>query len=299
MRKKTGGFLAFLFVLFLLNSFVYAQNNVPGNQKSFLWKVQSKTGAVYILGSVHFLKKDMYPLSSKIEDSFQKADALVVEANVNEANQNDMDKLMKNALYPETDTIEKHLSKETYELLKAKTNEFNMPSGVINRQKPWFLSLMLSSMELMKLGFDPNLGIDKYFLLKATGKKKILELESLDYQTNLFNGFSDNEQELLLLYTLKDLSIMEQEIDKLIRAWTSGDAKGMETILLKSLTEDQRLSTVYEKLIYERNRNMVYKIEEFLKNKDTYFVVVGAGHLVGKEGIIELLKAKKYAVEQM
>ncbi len=299
MRKKTSGFLAFLFVLFLLNSFVYAQDNVPGNQKIFLWKVQSKTGAVYILGSVHFLKKDMYPLSSKIEDSFQKADALVVEANVNETNQNDMDKLMKNALYLETDTIEKHLSKETYELLKAKTNEFNMPSGLINRQKPWFLSLMLSSMELMKLGFDPNLGIDKYFLLKATGKKKILELESLDYQTNLFNGFSDNEQELLLLYTLKDLSIMEQEIDKLIRAWTSGDAKGMETILLKSLTEDQRLSTVYEKLIYERNRNMVSKIEEFLKNKDTYFVVVGAGHLVGKEGIIELLKAKKYAVEQM
>jgi uncharacterized protein YbaP (TraB family) len=84
-----------------------------------------------------------------------------------------------------------------------------------------------------------------------------------------------------------------------LRAWKTGDVKNMESIATKPLAEDKNLSSLYEKLIYERNRNMVLRIEEFLKTKETYFVVVGAGHLVGKKGIIEMLKGKGYHVEQL
>jgi uncharacterized protein YbaP (TraB family) len=170
---------------------------------------------------------------------------------------------------------------------------------MINWQKPWFLALVLESLELLKLGFDPNYGIDKYFISKAEGKKKILELESLDYQIDLLSNLSDKDQELFLIYTLKDLNIMEQELDKLTQAWISGDTKGMETILTRSVSEDKRLSSIFEKLIYERNRKMVSKIEDFLRTKEVYFVIVGAGHLVGNQGIIEILKGKGYLVEQL
>jgi len=159
--------------------------------------------------------------------------------------------------------------------------------------------MTLVALESLKLGFDPNYGIDKYFLSKAEGKKKILELESLDYQIDLLSHFSDKEQELFLIYTLKDLNIMEQELDKLTQAWTTGDTKGMESILTRSVSEDKRLSPIFEKLIYERNRKMVSKIEDLLRTKETYFVIVGAGHLVGNRGIIEVLKGKGYFVEQL
>jgi len=159
--------------------------------------------------------------------------------------------------------------------------------------------MTLVALESLKLGFDPNYGIDKYFLSKAEGKKKILELESLDYQIDLLSHFSDKEQELFLIYTLKDLNIMEQELDKLTQAWTTGDTKGMESILTRSVSEDKRLSPIFEKLIYERNRKMVSKIEDLLRTKETYFVIVGAGHLVGNRGIIEILKGKGYFVEQL
>ncbi|MEW6419537.1 MAG: TraB/GumN family protein [Nitrospirota bacterium] len=74
--------------------------------------------------------------------------------------------------------------------------------------------------------------------------------------------------------------------------------KIMESLITRSSTEDRRMSSIYEKLIYERNRNMVSKIEDFLKTKETYFIVAGAGHLVGNKGIIEMLRNKGYNVEQ-
>lgn len=155
------------------------------------------------------------------------------------------------------------------------------------------------ALESVKLGFDPNLGIDKHFLSKAEGTKKVLELESLDYQVDLLSGFSDQDQELLLVYTLDDLRILEQELEKLTRAWTTGDTKGVESILTRSVSEDKRLSSVFEKVVYERNRKMASRIEDFLQTKESYFVIVGAGHLVGDRGIVEILRTKGYGVEQL
>jgi uncharacterized protein YbaP (TraB family) len=296
---KIARLLLMLFILFLLGSSSYALSAVSQNQKNFLWKVQSKTSTVYVLGSIHFMKKEAYPLNRKIEDAFDKSDVLVVEANINDVNQIDVQKLIDSAFYPVNETLEKHVSRETYEIIKKESGELGMPLEFINKQKPWFLALTFTSFELLKLKFDPNYGIDIYFLSKASGKKKIKELENIDYQINLLSKFSDNDQELFLLYTLKDLNILGREVEKMIHTWISGDTKGMESIITKSLTEDKRMASIYEKLIYERNRNMVSRIEEFLRSKETYFVIVGAGHLIGNKGIIEILRRKGYLVEQL
>jgi uncharacterized protein YbaP (TraB family) len=241
----------------------------------------------------------MYPLNKKIENAFQKSDHLVVEANINDPEKVDTQKLAESAVYLDDETFEKHVSPQTYDLVKKEVERLGVPLELIDKQKPWFLALTLASLEIVKLGFDPNYGIDGYFLSKAQDKKKILELESFDYQINLFCQLTEKEQELLLLYTLKDIQVIEQELNKLVQAWTSGDTKGVESIITRSLAEDKGLSPIYEKLIYERNRNMVSKIEDYLKTKESYFVVVGAGHLVGKRGIIEILKTKGFLVEQL
>ena len=299
MRKNYWKLFVIFSVAILLSSSIYIQNGDCQSQKNFLWRVQSKMNTVYVLGSLHFSKKEIYPLHQNIEKAFDQSEFLVVEANVNDIKKVDIQKLAESALYPANDTLEKHLSVETYEWVKKETSGLGLPIELINKQKPWFLSMTLVALESLKLGFDPNYGIDKYFLSKAEGKKKILELESLDYQIDLLSHFSDKEQELFLIYTLKDLNIMEQELDKLTQAWTTGDTKGMESILTRSVSEDKRLSPIFEKLIYERNRKMVSKIEDLLRTKETYFVIVGAGHLVGNRGIIEILKGKGYFVEQL
>ena len=296
--KHTPKLLSVFFALIFAPFVLFVQDALCQSQKSFLWKIQSEVNTVYVLGSLHFAKREIYPLRQEIENAFDQSDFLVVEANVNDIRKADVQKLVETALYPANDTLEKHLSAETYERVKKEIAGAGIPPELINKQKPWFLAMTLVALEIVKLGLDPNLGIDKYFLSKAEGKKKILELESLDYQIDLLSGLSDKDQELFLLYTLKDLNIMEQELDKMIQAWTSGDTKAMESLMTRSVSEDKRLSPIFEKLIYGRNKEMASKIESFLKTKETYFVIVGAGHLVGNQGIIELLKRKGYRVEQ-
>jgi hypothetical protein len=211
----------------------------------------------------------------------------------------DVQKLVESAFYSENETLEKHLSPETLELVKKQLTELGTSLEAANKYRPWFLALSLASLEVLKLGFDPNYGIDRYFLSKATEKKKIVELESLEYQINLLSTLSEKEQELFLLYTLKDINVLEQELDKLVKAWSVGDEKGIELIITKSLKEDKRLIPVYEKLVIERNKKMASKIEDYLKEKETFLVIVGAGHLVGNQGIIELLKGKGFVLEQL
>jgi uncharacterized protein YbaP (TraB family) len=299
MKKQTISLpLIFsLLVIFLLA--VFAQDSLSQSKKSFLWKVQSKTNTVYLLGSIHYLKKEMYPLDEKIEKAFEQSEILVVEADVSNIKKEDIQKLMENAFYTENDTLQKHLSAETYGLVKKKLEELGASLEVANKYQPWFLGLNLVSLEALKLGFDPNYGIDRYFLEKAAERKKILELESLEYQFKLFSALSEKDQGSFLLYVVKDIKVLEQELDKLVKAWTTGDEKRIELIMTKSIKEDKRLAPIYEKLVIERNKKMVSKIEEYLKEKETFFVVVGAGHLIGNQGIIELLKGKGFLPEQL
>ncbi len=291
-----------LLSVFFLSLFVLSAHvplAFPEDSKSFLWKIQSKTNTVHLLGSVHLFKKELYPLNKNIEDAFDQSPIVVVEADVSSGRQIDLQQLVEKAIYPDDDTLDKHVSQGTFELIGKKAGALGVPSELINKQKPWFLGLMFSAVEYLKLGFDPNYGIDKHFLSKATGKKQIIELESLDYQINLLANLSDKDQELFLVLTFKDLDALRKDTDTFLQAWVSGDAKEVERILTRNVAEDSRLNAIYEIIIYNRNKTMASRIEDFLKAKETHFVIVGAGHLVGEKGIVELLRKKGYLVEQM
>jgi uncharacterized protein YbaP (TraB family) len=299
IRTDVKRVLALLFILLSFYLVVFIQDAACQDQKSFLWEVKSDDNTVYVLGSLHLMRQQDYPLNKSIEDAFKKSDVLAVEANINDIAQFDMETLLEKALYPAHETLSDHVSQETYEILEKETERLGLPLMLVQKQKPWFLALSLTSMEFLKLGFDPSYGIDMHFLSQAEGKKKIIELESLEYQFDLLSGFDDDEQEAFLLYTLRDLHVLEQEMQSMLAAWKSGDTEALESIMAKSTSGDIDMSAVYEKLITERNRNMVSKIEGYLKDDKPYFVIVGAGHVVGKEGIINLLKEKGYTVKHL
>lgn len=272
--------------------------NADSVQKGFFWRVRSGTSTVYLLGSIHVFKKELYPLPARIEQAFQESDTLVVEANINEINIENMMTMLEGAFYPENETLEKHLSQDTFRRAEAKLAEFGIPIQLFQRSKPWILAMMITALEIQKFGFDPQYGIDEHFLGEAGDKKKILELESIDYQMKLFNSFSDAEQEAFLLSTLKDADTMNEQMDQFMKAWNTGDTGILESLVKTGTGEDTGALPVYEKLLYERNRKMASRIEGFLKTGGRYFVVVGAGHLVGEKGIPQILKEKGYPVER-
>ena len=299
MKKNGFRLLSIAWLVCLFSLSVHLCEAASQKQHNFLWKVQSQTNTVYLLGSVHFMKKEIYPLREEIEEAFRLSDVLAVEANVNDVVGIDVTRMISAALYPEGDSLERHISGETLERVKKEFEMLGMPLWLIARQKPWFLALTLTSLKLVQSGLDPAYGIDVHFLSKAQGQKKIRELESIDYQIDLLSGFSDSEQEAFLRYTLNDLNSLEKNIDILITAWKNGDVRAMESVIGQGVKDDRATASIYEKLIYGRNRNMAQKIEDFLKTNETYFVIIGAGHLVGDKGIVGILKKRGYQVRQL
>ncbi len=288
-----GVVLCSLFVVFAFCHNAYSSSN------NFLWEVRSSTSTVYLLGSIHFFKKELYPLNKRIEKAFDDSDFLVVEANINDITKVDIGPLVEKAFYAGEDTLANHVSSKTYELVISEAGRLGLPLELIYKQKPWFLALTLSALELMHLGFDPGFGLDVHFLSQAQGRKEVLELESVDYQIELLSGFSDEEQEIFLYSTMMNANIMRKDMDSILEAWKNGDAGGIQSVLEKSMRGDADMTSIAEKMFYGRNRDMTSKIERFLKTEKTYFVVVGAGHLVGKDGIVERLKTRGYLIEQL
>ncbi len=296
IKKYILGLLFFL--ILLATASLSPRHAGAADQKNFMWKVRSKTATVYLLGSIHYMKKESYPLNIAIEDAFSRSNVLAVEANVNNPDKLYFSKFIDSAFYPGEDTLEKHVSRQTYELVTRAFSNYGLPIELLARERPWFLALTLTALELLKSGFDPMYGIDMHFLSKA-GQKKIVELESLDQQVEMLSGFSDSEQEAFLVHTMKELDSMSTETDMLLRTWKTGDAPGLQSLLAKSAGSDQDMAAVYEKILYARNRSMTARIEDLLRSQDTCFVIVGAAHLVGNKGIVELLRTKGFPVEQM
>lgn len=269
--------------------------NVSG--EGLLWEVSSDSGTVYILGSVHLFKKELYPLPQKIEKAFRISDTVFFEVDLKELD-SIIVQFQQTGMYQEGDSLERHISKETLELVLQKIKESGIPYEIAMKFKPWVLAITIQSLEYQKLGFLPESGIDKYFYQKAT-TKEVKGFETADYQIGLLNNLSDEEQDLYLRFTLVNLEKTRLFADRITEAWLTGNLKILEEMIYAPLKEDPTLFPIYNRLIFERNRVMASKIEELLKTKRRYFVVIGAGHLAGDQGILELLHRKGYRLKRL
>ena len=271
-----------------------------GASKGFFWEVKSDHTTVYLLGSVHVAKEDFYPMQSKIENAFEASDSLVVEADLDSANQGSIQQEMsKMATYPYGESIKDHLSYETLSLLRKRLTEYGSNLAAVQMYKPWMVSMTIQMQEIAKAGFTAEHGIDLYFMNKArrTGKG-IIELEGLLYQIKLFNSFPDSLQELSLLDALTTQTEIYQNIDRVGQAWKDGDTQIIQDLFLKDIN-DPKMKPLYETVLYGRHPGMIEKIERFLNSNKTYFVVVGVGHMIGERGLVEMLQDRGYQVKRM
>jgi len=288
-----------LLVFLLFHSFeIAAQKASQAPAKNCLWKVVSKDSTVYLLGSVHLLKSDAYPLSQALEQAFSESAKLVLEVNLDSLDSPDAQRLiLAKSLLPDGKTLDLTLSPSTYQAVQQKVKALGLDIEVLKRVKPWFLSLSLVAMKMQQLGYDAQNGVDRHFFDRARkAKKEVQGLETADFQINLLDSMSARTQEECLLQTLKELDQFETEFEQLVRAWTEGREKQLDNLLLESFKE---YPEVYSKLISERNRNWLPQIEREFQGGNRTLVVVGAAHLVGQDGIVELLRRKGYVVEQL
>lgn len=271
---------------------------------SFLWEVSSDVNTVYILGSVHIAKADLYPLDEVIEDAYERSESLVVELDDSKMTEEEMNALLtRKGMYPPGDDLKRNTSDDLYSRLSNRLMEFDSSGGLLSTMdsfEPWFVALTIEVLDYMELGYDIEYGIETYFLNKAQADgKNVLELESAEFQVDLFDSLS-GELQIMMLEDAVENPITEEEVAEMFDAWSAGDAAKMEQILSEDFEEHPEYQSLYEEILYERNFRMADEIEGFLEDDDDiYFVVVGAGHLVGENGIINLLAKKGYEVRQL
>lgn len=298
LYRRRMAHISLLSVCLLFTPAIWSEGKTEVGQKSCLWKVTSKQNTVYLLGAIHLMREDGYPLNKSIESAYHDAQTLVLEINLDEASSSEAQLLMiSKGLYPAGQTLRESLSPKAFELVKKKTEELGLDIQQVNRLKPWLVTITLAAMQLEQLGYDSKLGIDKHFFDQARAdKKEILSLESIEYQVSLLEGMSSGNQEAALLETIQELDLFKKEFGEIVKAWSHGESQKLDELLLESFKDYPEL---LNQLIVQRNKNWVPKIEEFLNHKGNVLVVVGAAHLIGNQGVIEMLRQKGYMVEQL
>ncbi|MBN1253929.1 MAG: TraB/GumN family protein [Deltaproteobacteria bacterium] len=299
-QKRVQWFIVFLFICFtsLWTSINLAQAQAGLQKKNFLWSVKKDNTTIYLLGSIHFLKSDSYPLDKNIETAYRDCKTVVFETDISAMDAPSVqEQMMALALYPEGQLLQQNISPETYSMLEKKVNEAGLPMEQFNRMRPWMCALTLDGIELMKMGFDPQYGVDRYFFEKAEkdGKEKLF-LETLEFQIKLLVELNGEDEDAFLRQTLEELEVIKTLLPDMVKAWETGDAARVESIGTLSL---QDYPEIYDRLFTQRNKAWVSTIERLIGQGGNAFVVVGAGHLVGPDNLLQLLKDRGYTIEQI
>ncbi len=298
-KQFTAIILLLLIIFFLSPTHLPAQAIKNNNSsKSFLWEVSSNTATVYLLGSVHYASPDLYPLNPAITNAFNKSDALVVELSPFTLERKNMENIiLQRGFYLGSETIRDNITKKAFDMLEDYLNKSHIPLLSVLKMKPGMLSYVLSSHQFKKMGLSPDLGIDVYFANKAQNKKEIIELETIEDHLSLI--FDMPNESHFLKYTLLDLEKIDQLYNEIIKAWKHGDVDAINNMILRDYEKHPDLIPILSRIYYIRNMKMAAKIRDLLNTRQTYFVVVGAGHLVGDFGILNLLGQLNYKIRQL
>ena len=193
--------------------------------------------------------------------------------------------------------------------LKQATIKIRNNTSLYDYYKPALFYSLISNVQAIKSELDAEKGIDMYFLEKAKkDKKEIIELESAMYQYNMLASFPDEMYDYMIKYSILNDEYMVESTKKLYEAWLAGN---VDDIIMYSMGEDEYveqgtydeyknvdslMEDYNEKLIYVRNREMTEKIDDYFKDDKDIFLVVGIGHIVGEDGIVDLLTELDYNI---
>lgn len=281
---------------------VAASTTVPDRRPIFMFSVERDgLPKSFLHGSVHLLKHKEDAQSEAIDEAFKNADTLVVEVDVTAISEQTIAAhSLKLGLYPPGDDLTQHLSPARWQNIASALPKLGLDPTAVIRMKPWFLSLLIEMQSLQKDGYSADNGVDLGYLRRAHSSiehKTIAELESAQEQLQILATIPETAQVSML-----EDAIAQSDSDlfeRLLSAWKQGNLAELESALFQQLQSKPESAPIYEAMFFERNRQMTKDVVELLNTGTRLFVVVGAGHLVGSQGIPALLRTEGFAVKQV
>jgi uncharacterized protein YbaP (TraB family) len=263
-----------------------------------MWRIEGETNTVYLLGSIHLLREEDHPLPGVIDAAYESADVVVMELDMD-----DLDPAYAQAAFSSagvmTDgtTLRDVMGEDLYARAEEAAAAIDIPLDMLAQTEPWLAAMTVELMMLYRVGFNPLLGVEMTITARASADGKPIEgFETVDEQLAFLDGLPLDAQRSMLLQTLIDSAALAESIDDMIDAWHNGDTEALEDGLLSSLEKQPELS---DALIRNRNLRWAETIATWLDDERDYFVVVGALHLVGENGVPALLADRGTGIHQL
>ena len=259
-----------------------------------VWAVRGEHNTVYLGGSVHALKAQDAKLPAAFDHAYADAQALVMEL---DPEADTVSWILEHGKLEQGRTLKDAIDAERYARVQAEATRLGLPMELLDEVKPWVAGIQLSQMQQIQLGSDSQYGVEGQLQRRARADGKPIQgIATLPEQMGALDGLSDEEQANFLDAMVTQMQVLEAETASMLSAWRVGDTRK----LAEQAENIYKASPVlHQALLVERNRRWLPRVEKLLREKDNYFVVVGAAHLVGNVGLLEMLKRDGFEVRQL
>jgi uncharacterized protein YbaP (TraB family) len=261
-----------------------------------IWVVKGPHATVYLFGTVHALQKGQSWHSAKIDAAIKDSGTLYLEIpNVDDAAA--MQPLIMQLGLDQAHPLSTKLTADQLAKLTKVATSAGLPGGesMLEPFKPWLAALTLSLMPLMKAGYDPSSGVE--LELKpafVSANKPVKGFETAEQQMHYFDDMTDKAQVDYLVSELDDFDTGVEKFNKLIAAWYAGDVNALDQFNNAEFRDKH--PDLFQTLVVKRNEAFTTQIQTLLKGDGVTFVAIGAGHLVGKEGVPAMLEKQGFKV---
>ena len=263
-----------------------------------VWAVRGAHNTVYLAGSVHMLPVNDATLPAAFDRAYADSARLVMELDLGKLDSLEaMAWMMDHSALPPGSTLRSVLGQQRYEHLSAAAASLGLSMTAFDAQAPWVVGIEITEFAYTHEGFDPEQGVEEQLVRRAQADgKPTAGLETLPEQLSGLIALSREDQVRMLDDTVDELKDLKSETREVTEAWRHGDAAHLATLLA---TEYNSMPSLYKPLVTERNQRWLPQVEQMLKSNDNALVVVGALHLVGPGGLLELLRSKGYRITQL
>ena len=285
-----------LLTTLLLLSFTPAWCDTGGHPVT-MWRAAGETNSVYLLGSIHLLRPQDLPLPSVVDTAYDDAEVLIMELDMDDLTSDVSQLFAASGVMRDGTTLRQVMGEEYFARAAAAADAIDIPIDLLENSEPWLAAITVEMMIFYRIGFNPMLGVEMQMVSRAERDGKPIEgLETAEEQTAFLDGLSIETQREMLLQALEEGASINESIDEIIHAWRIGDIAALENGLLQDLKKNAELA---EALVNSRNRRWVDQISELLDDEDDYLVIVGALHLIGEQGVPELLARDGVEIDQL
>lgn len=280
-----------IFLMFLLLSI-----SVSLFARSSVWKVSDGNKTLYIGGTIHLLRPNDFPLPAEFDKAYKQSAFLVFETDMEAFNKPENSvALISKSLLPQGRTLSSMLNNDTNEKLKRYLLREKLNFAMFDRLQPWMAVMMLTQAQLGKMGMAEK-GVDSYYtqMARNDGKKSHF-LETPQEQIEIISKMGEGEEDVIINQTLDDLEKLSELINGMMLGWRNGDTFQLEHDLLSPMKSSA--PQFYHRLVKKRNDEWMKMLMKMISEKQKGFVLVGALHLVGNDGLLKQFERRGYRVE--